>query len=374
MRIAQVAPLFESVPPKAYGGTERVVSYLTEALVAMGHDVTLFASGDSITSAELVPIVERSLRLDPRHPDWLPWHTVMLDEVFRRAAQFDVIHFHVDVLHYPMARRCPTPRLTTFHGRLDLPDLAPLHRHFADVPVVSISDHRRQPLPHARWMGTVYHGLPGGLYRFQPRSHDYFAFVGRISPEKRVDRAIEIAKACGTRLRIAAKVDEADRRYFEQQIRPRLDDPLVEFVGEIDERQKNEFIGRARALLFPIDWPEPFGLVMIEAFACGTPVIAFRCGSVPEVMVDGVTGFVVDTMEEAIAAARRVGQLDRRRCREVFDTRFTAPVMAERYLDIYRQLRAQWPTHAAHRAWAGTAWRDEGASRSAGLGSARQIV
>lgn len=339
MRIAQVAPLFESVPPKAYGGTERVVSYLTEALVALGHDVTLFASGDSITSAELVPIAPRSLRLDPRRPDWLPWHTVMLDEVFRRAGQFDVIHFHVDFLHYPLARRCPTPCVTTFHGRLDLPDLAPLHQHFCDLPVVSISDHQRRPLPHARWVGTVYHGLPAGLYRFQSTPDDYFAFVGRISPEKRVDRAIEIAKACGTRLRIAAKVDEADRRYFEQQIRPLLDHPLVEFVGEIDDRQKNDFIGRAKALLFPIDWPEPFGLVMIEAFACGTPVIAFRHGSVPEVMVDGVTGYVVDHIADAIAAARRVGELDRRRCREVFDTRFTAPVMAEGYLEIYERLR-----------------------------------
>ena len=338
MRIAQVAPLFESVPPKAYGGTERVVSYLTEALIALGHEVTLFASGDSITSAELVPIVERSLRLDPTQPYWLPWHTLMLDEVFQRARQFDVIHFHIDYLHYPLARRCPTPCLTTFHGRLDLPELAPLHRHFSDMPVVSISDYQRRPLPHANWLGTVHHGLPGGLYRFHPTAEDYFVFVGRISPEKRVDRAIAIAKACGTRLRIAAKVDEADRRYFETQIRPLLDHPLVEFLGEIDDVQKNELVGRARALLFPIDWPEPFGLVMIEALACGTPVIAFRHGSVPEVMVDGVTGYVVDSLEAAIAAARRVGELDRRRIRALFDRRFTAPAMAEGYLAIYRRL------------------------------------
>jgi len=347
MRIAQVAPLFESVPPKAYGGTERVVSYLTEALIALGHDVTLFASGDSVTSAELVPIVERSLRLDPRRPDWLPWHTMMVDEVFRRADQFDVIHFHVDFLHYPLARRSTTPCVTTFHGRLDLPDLAPLHRHFHDMPVVSISNHQRRPLSHAHWIGTVYHGLPGGLYRFHDEPEDYFAFVGRISPEKRVDRAIEIAKACGTRLRIAAKVDEADRRYFEHEIRPLLDHPLIEFVGEIDDAQKNDFIGKARALLFPIDWPEPFGLVMIEAFACGTPVIAFRHGSVPEVMTDGVTGWIVDDVKAAIAAARCVGELDRRRIRAEFERRFTSDTMAARYVDLYQSLldsRSQRPS------------------------------
>jgi glycosyltransferase involved in cell wall biosynthesis len=338
LRIAQVAPLFESVPPHGYGGTERVVSYLTEALVEMGHEVTLFASGDSVTNADLVPVVERSLRTDPRRPDWLMWHTILLDEVFQRAPQFDVMHFHVDFFHYPLARRCATPSLTTLHGRLDLPDLLPLHRHFKEHPLVSISDSQRKPMLDLSWLGTVHHGLPPALYALRERSQDYFAFVGRVSPEKRVDRAIEIAIATGTRLRIAAKVDRADEAYFERDIRPLLGHPLIEFVGEIDQAAKNDFIGHARALLFPIDWPEPFGLVMIEAMACGTPVLAWRCGSVPEVLDEGVTGFVVDDMQQAIAAARETARIDRRRCRQMFEARFSARHMAARYLTLYQRL------------------------------------
>ncbi|MCM5680806.1 glycosyltransferase family 4 protein [Schlegelella sp. S2-27] len=338
MKIAQVAPLFESVPPKGYGGTERVVSYLTEALVAQGHQVTLFASGDSLTAAELVPVVDRAIRLDPRRPEWLVWHTVMLDEVFSRAATFDAIHFHVDFLHYPLARVCPAPCVTTLHGRLDLQDLPPLHRHFSEHPLVSISDSQRKPMPSANWCATVHHGLPRDLYRFHAQPDDYFAFIGRVSPEKRLDRAIEIAVRCNTRLRIAAKVDTADQLYFEHHIRPLLAHPLVEFVGEIGECEKNDFIGRARALLFPIDWPEPFGLVMIEAFACGTPVVAYRCGSVPEVMRDGITGVIVEHQDEAVAAARSIGRIDRRRCREEFERRFTSATMAARYVEVYQTL------------------------------------
>ncbi len=340
MKIAQVAPLFESVPPKAYGGTERVVSYLTEALVDLGHEVTLFASGDSVTRSRLVPIVEQSLRLDPRNPDWLMWHTVMLDQVFAQADDFDVIHFHVDYLHYPLVRHCPTPCLTTMHGRLDLPDLAPLHRHFREQGLVSISNNQRLPLAGSRWLSTVYHGLPEDLYKFHPKADDYFAFVGRISPEKRVDRAIAIAKACGVKIRIAAKVDRADKAYFDRDIAPLLNDPLVEFVGEIGEDAKGDFMGNAKALLFPIDWPEPFGLVMIESMACGTPVIAWRCGSVPEVIDHGVSGFIVDDMEGAIAAARNIDSLDRRVCRDTFERRFSSHRMAARYLEVYSALSA----------------------------------
>jgi len=335
MKIAQVAPLFESVPPRAYGGTERVVSYLTEALVELGHEVTLFASGDSRTRATLVPVVERSLRLDPRQPDWLMWHTLMLDRVFAEAPEFDAMHFHVDFLHYPLVRHCPTPCLTTLHGRLDLPDLAPLHRHFREQALVSISHSQRRPLAASRWLATVPHGLPEDLYRFHPGPGEYFAFIGRMSPEKRVDRAIAIAQAAGVRLRIAAKVDRADEAYFDREIRPLLCHPLVEYVGEIDQGGKNDFIGNAKALLFPIDWPEPFGLVMIEALACGTPVIGWHCGSVPELIDDGLTGRIVDDMAQAIDAARSIEAIDRRACREAFERRFTAQQMAERYVAVY---------------------------------------
>jgi glycosyltransferase involved in cell wall biosynthesis len=338
VRIAQVAPLIESVPPVRYGGTERVVSYLTEALVAQGHDVTLFASGDSVTTADLVSVIDRALRLHPRRVDAQVWHTLQLEEVFDRAASFDIIHFHVDVAHFPLASRCKTPHLTTLHGRLDLPDLAPLYARFPNAPLVSISDAQRVPLPDANWAGTVHHGLPLDLYQFHPEPQDYFAFVGRISPEKRVDRAIEIAIACNTRLRIGAKVDPADQVYFEQHIRPLLGHPLVEYEGEIDDRQKNDFIGNARALLFPIDWPEPFGLVAIEAMACGVPVVAYRHGAVPEIVSHGQTGYVVSNQQQAIDAARRVDRIDRRRCRRHFERRFSSAAMAATYVELYRRL------------------------------------
>jgi glycosyltransferase involved in cell wall biosynthesis len=338
MRIAQVAPIFESVPPRGYGGTERVVSYLTETLVELGHEVTLFASGDSVTSADLVPACERSMRSSPHANDWMTWHTLMLDDVFARAGDFDIIHFHVDFLHYPLAQRCDTPSLTTLHGRLDLPHLQPLHRRFAEHPLVSISDYQRGPLAGANFVATVHHGLPPRLYDFTPQPQDYFVFIGRVSPEKRLDRAIEIAIACNTRLVVAAKVDVADRPYFERQIKPRLAHPLVEFIGEVDDAGKNTLMGGARALLFPIDWPEPFGLVVIESLACGTPVVAYGLGSVPELLEDGVTGFMVDNQEAAIEAAKNIGRIDRGRCRRAFEERFTSRKMAERYLAVYRQL------------------------------------
>jgi glycosyltransferase involved in cell wall biosynthesis len=338
MKIAQVAPLVESVPPTLYGGTERVVSWLTEELVEQGHDVTLFASADSRTAGKLIPVVERALRLDDRVRDCLPYNFIMLDRVAEFALDFDVIHFHIDFMHYPMFRDMPNRTLTTLHGRLDLPDLQPIYSAFPHMPLVSISDHQRRPMPPVNWMGTVYHGMPSDLLKFSARGGDYLAFLGRISPEKRPDRAIAIAKATGIPLKIAAKVDAVDRQYFESQIKPLLDDPLVEFIGEIGETQKQEFLGHARALLFPIDWPEPFGLVMIEAMACGTPVIATRCGSVAEVMEDGVSGYVVESVEEAIAAVRRLDAIDRSTVRARFEERFTAPVMARQYVDIYKKL------------------------------------
>jgi glycosyltransferase involved in cell wall biosynthesis len=346
VRIAQIAPLYESVPPKMYGGTERVVSYLTEELVAAGHEVTLFASGDSQTSATLVPIAERALRLDPRCVDPNAHHVRALEEVYRVAGDFDCLHFHTDYMHFPLSARMGLPRLTTLHGRLDLPDLPPLYRTFADEPLISISDAQRAPLPWANWKATVHHGLPPDLLGFSPGPGRYLAFLGRISPEKRPDRALALARRVGLPLRIAAKVDNADRQYFHDRIEPLLDDPGVEFLGEIGERDKDEFLGGAIALLFPIDWPEPFGLVMIEALACGTPVVAFRGGSVPEILEDGVTGFVVDSMDAAEAALRRIDRIDRRACRASFDARFTAARMAERYVEVYRQ--AVWSQHRGH--------------------------
>jgi glycosyltransferase involved in cell wall biosynthesis len=336
MRIAQVAPLSESVPPKLYGGTERIVAYLCDELVRKGHDVTLFASGDSRTDATLVAPCPAALRLQGSR-DTLEPHIAMLGAVANRATDFDVIHFHTQPLHFPLARQLTVPHVTTLHGRLDLPSLEPLFREFDDLPVVSISDAQRAPLRNAEWIATVPHGLPPDLLSFHPEPGQYLAFLGRISPEKRVDRAIAIATACQQRLRIAAKVDDADRDYFNREIRPLLDNPLVEFIGEISEADKDAFLGGAIALLFPIDWPEPFGIVMIEALACGAPVVAFRGGSTPEVLDHGSTGFLVDTLEEAIQATRRVGLLDRRQCRATFERRFTVSRMASEYVKVYHQ-------------------------------------
>ena len=335
MRIAQVAPLAESVPPKLYGGTERVVAYLVDALVRMGHEVTLFAAGDSCTRGRLVAGCAEGLRLSTEVRDSIALHLLMIEEVARRARDFDVVHFHVAPFHFSLARRLDVAHLTTLHGRLDLPDLVPLYLQFSDIPVVSISEAQRAPLPFAQWAGTVHHGLPSEELEFHPGPGAYLAFLGRISPEKRVDRAIAIAKACGCPLRIAAKVDPADVAYFDREIRPLLDHPLVTFIGEIGNEEKGAFLGHAKALLFPIDWPEPFGLVMVEALACGTPVVAFRGGSVEEVLEDGVTGFIVDDLEGAAAAAARVDAIDRRVCRDVFEKRFTADRMASDYLRLY---------------------------------------
>ena len=342
MRIAQVAPLFESVPPKLYGGTERVVSFLTEELVRLGHQVTLFASADSRTSATLVGMCPEALRLlRGSCVDQVAMHVTMLERVAARAHEFDVIHFHTSQLHYPVMRRMPYVRhVTTLHGRLDLEELRPLYDEFSDMPVVSISNAQRNPLPDAGWVATVYHGLPPGLFRLYPASGTYLAFLGRISPEKRVDRAIAIATAAGLPLKIAAKVDRVDEDYFERTIAPLLDNPLVDFIGEISEKDKNDFLGQAKALLFPIDWPEPFGLVMIEAMACGLPVIAFPGGSVCEIIDDGVTGFIVDTIDDAVDAVRRIDTIDRRACRQTFELRFTTRRMASQYVDVFRKLIA----------------------------------
>jgi len=338
MRIAQVAPLYESVPPKYYGGTERVVSYLTEELVRQGHDVTLFASGDSETKAHLVAACRRSLRMDKHCVDRLAHHMLMLENVVQRAAEFDIVHFHTDYLHFPLSRREQITHVTTLHGRLDLPDLVPLYQEFREMPVISISNGQREPLPWANWQATVYHGLPADMYQFRDKTGTYLAFLGRVSPEKRVDRAIEIAKQVGIPLKFAVKVDRVDKDYFETVVEPLLRHPFVEFVGEIGEGEKEEFLSNAYALLFPIDWPEPFGLVIIEAMACGTPVIAYRGGAVPEVMEEGHTGFIVEGLEDAVDAVRRVPELSRKRCREVFDHRFTAARMAHDYVQVYERL------------------------------------
>lgn len=338
MRVAQVAPLFESVPPRLYGGTERIVHYLTEQLIELGHDVTLFASRDSKTSARLCGQCERALRLDPQQCDPVAQHLCEIEEVAQRRNEFDIIHFHVDYLHFPISRRDRLRHLTTLHGRLDIPTLEPLYREYSEMPVVSISRSQQIPLPHANWIGTVHHGLPLNLLQYSDVPEDYLAFVGRVSPEKGLARAIHIAKAVGTRLRVAAKVDTADAVYFEKHIVPLLSDPAIEFVGEIAESEKSEFMGKAKALLFPVDWPEPFGLVMIEAMACGTPVIAFRCGSVPEIIEHGLTGFIVDDVEGAISATRRIGTLDRRAVRRGFERRFTVNHMALQYLKLYTKI------------------------------------
>ena len=338
MRIAQVAPLHESVPPKHYGGTERIVSYLTEELVQAGHDVTLFASGDSVTNARLIAPCERSLRKNKRCKDPVAGEVILIDHVVEYAREFDLIHFHTSYLHFPISRHLTVPHVTTLHGRLDMPDLVPLYQRFRDVQVISISNAQRAPLPWANWQATVYHGLPKTQFQFYAGRGEYLAFLGRISPEKRADRAIEIAKRAGMPLKIAAKVDPVDRRYFKRVIEPLLNNPGVEWVGEITEQQKNEFLGNAFAVLFPIDLPEPFGLVMIEAMACGTPVIAYDSGSVPEVMEDGVTGFIVGEIDEAAEAVGRVRNLSRARCREVFEKRFTAGRMANDYVNVYERM------------------------------------
>ena len=337
MRIAQVAPLAEAVPPGLYGGTERVVSWLTEELVRQGHQVTLFASGDSETAANLVPSIPRGLRLAGIR-DHTASTLVMLDEVHRRANEFDIIHFHVDLLQFPIFQNLFQKCVTTLHGRPDLPDFHPIYRAFPNMPLVSISHDQRGPMPPSlNWMATIDHGLPATLYRFNQKGGSYLAFLGRIAPEKRPDRAIEIAKRAGIPLKIAAKVDPADQN-IAHVIEPLLHDPLVEFIDEIGDHEKNEFLGNARALLFPIDWPEPFGLVMIEAMATGTPVIAWRKGSVPKVIDEGVTGFVVDSIEDAVRAVGQIGVLDRTAVRQQFEARFTSSQMAIKYLAVYEEL------------------------------------
>jgi len=341
MRIAQVSPLYESVPPASYGGTERVVSYLTEELVDQGHDVTLFASADSVTRARLMPMCPQALRLSGSCRDSLSYHYLMLEAVFKARQRFDVIHFHIDYLHFLLSRHEHLVHVTTVHGRLDLPELAPLHHEFTDMPLVSISDAQRDPLPDSQWVATVYHGLPLNLYEFRPEAQNYFAFLGRVSPEKGLDRAIEIAQRTGVPLKVAAKVDRADREYFNETIAPLLDSSDVTFVGEIDQAQKNDFLGNARALLFPIDWPEPFGLVMIESLACGTPVVALSRGSVREILDDGETGFMVETVDQAVEAIATRPPLSRQGCRGAFERRFTAPRMAREYVAIYEKLRAR---------------------------------
>jgi glycosyltransferase involved in cell wall biosynthesis len=343
MRIAQIAPLFEAVPPKLYGGTERVVYSLTEELVAMGHDVTLFASGDSLTSAKLEPVWPQALRLDPNIRDWVSTYAILMEYVRQRSDQFDVLHFHVDYWPNSLFSRQDVPFVTTLHGRLDLPEFAAVYRMFPNAPLVSISDNQRSPVPDLGWASTVYHGMPQNLLTPQPVTgeRDYFAFLGRISPEKGIERAIRIAQACGVTLKVAAKVDKADQEYFEREVEPLLATGGVEFIGEINDAQKPAFLSGAKALLFAIDWPEPFGLVMIEAMACGCPVIAFRRGSVPEVMDDGVTGFIVENVEEAIVACGKLDQLDRAKVRAQFDKRFTARRMAEDYVTVYNDLIAR---------------------------------
>ena len=345
MRIAQVAPLFESVPPKLYGGTERVVSYLTEELVRLGHEVTLFASGDSETSAKLVPACSRALWRDPNCRETLPQHVRLMELVQRQARRFDVIHFHTDYLQFPLLRRINTPGVTTLHGRLNPHDLGPLFEDYADTPLVSISDAQRRPLPHANWQATVYHGLPRGLHTFQAKAGheqagDYLLFLGRISPEKRLDRAIEIARRTGRQLKVAAKIYDEDRSYYHNSIEPLLRDSksFVEFIGEVGGRDKDELMGNAYAFLFPIDWAEPFGLVMIESLACGTPVIAWNNGSVPEIVEDGVTGFIVETVEEAVKTVTDVAYLSRAACRRTFEERFDAARMAREYVKVYSRL------------------------------------
>jgi glycosyltransferase involved in cell wall biosynthesis len=339
MRIAQVAPLMESVPPAGYGGTERIVHYLTEELVRLGHEVTLFASGDSRTSARLRPGCPRALR--PHSEDALAHHIVMLERVFEEVDDFDIVHFHCDYLHYPLSRRYREPNVTTLHGRLDIPDLVPLYREYPEMPVISISDSQRKPLPWLNWQATVYHGMPVERFRPLDSHRGYLAFLGRVSPEKGLHEAIAIAEAAGLELRVAAKIDRIDQVYYESVAKPLLSKPCVNFVGEIGDEDKNEFLGKALAVLFPIQWEEPFGMVMMEAMACGTPVIAYPRGSVLEVLDDGMTGFLVEGVEAAVEALARAEVFDRRRCRHTFERRFSSARMAQDYLVCYERLLAR---------------------------------
>ncbi len=338
MRIAQVAPLFESVPPKLYGGTERVVSWLTEELVGLGHDVTLFASGDSLTTARLIPVCPRALRLDPNCVDQMAHHIYSMEKVVQEKDEFDLIHFHCDYLHFPLSRSLHLPHVTTLHGRLDIPDLVPLYREFSDMPVVSISRKQRVPLPWINWQGTVHHGLPINSFEARSGAGQYLAFLGRISPEKGLDHAIEIAKQAGMPLKIAAKVDRADREYFETCIKPLMNTSLIELIGEIGDHEKNDFLGNATAFLFPINWAEPFGIVMVEAMACGLPIVAYPFGSVPEIIEDGVNGFLVDGVTSAVKAVKAISAIDRDVCRRRFEERFTSKRMAREYLTIYDRI------------------------------------
>jgi len=340
MRIAQVAPLYESVPPKRYGGTERVVSWLTEELVSQGHEVTLFASGDSATAANLCCPVAKALRLDSNAIDYMAPHMLLLEQVFQQAEQFDIVHFHIDYLHFPLSRLAGIRQVTTLHGRLDIPQLVPLYKEFADMPLVSISNFQRRPLAWTNWQATVYHGLPPDHHKFRQTPENYLLFLGRLAPEKRVDRAIEIARATGMPLKIAGKVDPVDREYFQRDVKPLLSQPLVSYEGEVSDDEKDELVGNALAVLFPIDWPEPFGLVMIEAMACGTPIIAFRHGSVPEIIDEGVSGYVCDSLTECIEAVAKVRELDRAIIRATFEKRFSVTRMASDYLSIYSRLKA----------------------------------
>jgi glycosyltransferase involved in cell wall biosynthesis len=343
LKIAQIAPLYEAVPPRLYGGTERIVAHLTDALVELGHEVTLFASADTKTSARLVPMRDQAIRFDPvALKSDLAAHLSMLHELHKRRAEFDILHFHVDLIHFPFFEELAAQTVTTLHGRLDLKDLPEAYARWRDYPLVSISDDQRAPLPDANWIATIPHGMAVSAYTFKavPSQPAYLAFLGRISPEKRPDRAIAIARRSGLPLKIAAKVDAVDAAYFRETIEPLLDHPLIEFVDEISDGEKSEFLGNAQALLFPIDWPEPFGLVMIEAMACGTPVVAWKCGSVPEIVDDGVTGFIVATEDEAVAALDRLHLLDRHSVRAAFEQRFTATVMARNYLRLYWRLYA----------------------------------
>ena len=348
MKIAQIAPLWESVPPKLYGGTERIVSYLTEELVRQGHEVTLFASADSQTTAHLRPTISQPLRLNGRNNPDVPF-TLLQEMVFGdEARQFDIIHSHLDYLGFPMSRRCATPVLTTLHGQIDLPELSPVFNEFAELPLCSISNAQRDPLPHLNWEGTVYHGLPG-VYPFYPRPGSYLAFLGRMAPEKRPDHAIEIARRVGMPLRMAAKVDAANQAYFEAEIAPLLADPLVDYIGEISDAEKGDFLGNAAAVVCPYDWPEPFGLVLIEALACGTPVLAYRRGSIPEIIDDGITGFICDSINEMVSALSRLSLIKRQDCRQAYETRFTATRMATDYVGLYETLMGQHQTRFAKR-------------------------